>query len=290
MASVHQYLDRYQGIERQAAGQTTLRLWELRDALTRLKAEDPEFYLSYNDDMRDYHCPHCEASTRFGEAPEALVHRDICPVLALRVALTSLPTRPPRPLTVTPCGSIRFREAFVDANRQESLAGHIVLSVELFGHHEGLDMTGPVKSALDGLYLRKVDMADEILVLNVSGYVGESTRREIEYARQTGKPPRFLEPLLTELTSVEPVTHDTPASTGQPHPAALTRPVALPTRDLLGAVCGRRDAREHEQGCRGGLAPLCTHRPQHPRSPTRDTAIPGSRTGACGSRGRGEVA
>jgi hypothetical protein len=84
-----------------------------------------------------------------------------------------------RPKIVCLCGSTRFKEAFERANREETLSGKIVLSVGMFGHSEGLDMSGPVKAMLDRLHLCKIDLADEVLVLNVGGYVG------------AGKPPRF---------------------------------------------------------------------------------------------------
>jgi hypothetical protein len=103
-----------------------------------------------------------------------------------------LPADTPR--IVCLCGSTRFADAYLAAQRDETLAGRIVLSVGLLGHREGLDMAGSVKAALDKLHLRKIDLADEILVLNVGGYVGESTAREIIYARANGKPVRWLEP------------------------------------------------------------------------------------------------
>jgi hypothetical protein len=98
-----------------------------------------------------------------------------------------------KPTIVTLCGSTRFPEAFIKATRDETLAGHIVISVGLFGHQEGMDMGGPIKAMLDELHLRKIDLADEILVLNVGQYIGESTRREIEYAQLHGKKIRYLE-------------------------------------------------------------------------------------------------
>lgn len=98
-----------------------------------------------------------------------------------------------RPVRVCLCGSTRFPDAFVRATREETLAGRIVLSVGLFGHQEGIDMGGPVKAALDALHLRKIDLADEVLFLNVGGYMGESTRRELAYAKTRGKRIRFLE-------------------------------------------------------------------------------------------------
>jgi cell division protein FtsB len=83
--------------------------------------------------------------------------------------------------------------AFEKANRDETLAGKIVLSIGMFGHREGLDMNGPVKAALDQLHLRKIDLATEVLILNVENYIGESTRRELDYAMLNGKTIRFLE-------------------------------------------------------------------------------------------------
>ena len=54
---------------------------------------------------------------------------------------------------------------------------------------------GPIeKTSLDLLHLHKIDLANEVLVLNVCGYVGKSTCREIEYARLLGKTLRWLEP------------------------------------------------------------------------------------------------
>lgn len=73
---------------------------------------------------------------------------------------------PKQPIIVCLCGSTRFKQAFIAANRTETLAGKIVLSVGMFGHDEGIDMDGPVKKMLDELHLRKIDRADEVLVLN----------------------------------------------------------------------------------------------------------------------------
>lgn len=103
----------------------------------------------------------------------------------------------PRPRIVTLCGSTRFKEAFETAEREETLAGRIVITVGLFGHVEGLDMgtdeePSDTKAMLDELHKRKIDLADEILVCSdTSGYHGKSTRSEIEYARAAGKPVRF---------------------------------------------------------------------------------------------------
>lgn len=98
-----------------------------------------------------------------------------------------------QPIIVCLCGSTRFKDAFEKAERDETLAGKIVLTVGLFGHLEGLDMSGSTKQMLDELHLRKIDKADEVLVINVGNYVGESTSREIDYAKNNGKKIRYLE-------------------------------------------------------------------------------------------------
>jgi hypothetical protein len=51
-----------------------------------------------------------------------------------------------------------------------------------------------VADHMDKIHLRKIDMADELFVINVDGYIGDATRREIEYAKSLGKPVRYLEP------------------------------------------------------------------------------------------------
>jgi len=50
-----------------------------------------------------------------------------------------------------------------------------------------------VKKNLDELHKRKIDISDEVLILNVGGYIGESTRSELEYAISKGKKIRWLE-------------------------------------------------------------------------------------------------
>ncbi len=101
-----------------------------------------------------------------------------------------------RPSIVCLCGSTRFAEAFRRAYRDESLAFKIVLSVGVMVHDgdEPIKDDDPVKEKLDELHKRKIDLADEVLILNVGGYVGDSTRSEINYARQHGKIIRWLEP------------------------------------------------------------------------------------------------
>jgi len=105
-----------------------------------------------------------------------------------------------KPTVVCLCGSTRFYEAFAKANLDETLAGKIVLTIgmttqsdaELFAHLSEEERVR-IKADLDELHRRKIDLSDEILVLNVGGYIGESTQGEIEYARKTGKKIRYLE-------------------------------------------------------------------------------------------------
>jgi hypothetical protein len=111
--------------------------------------------------------------------------------------LLNLKNTKQRPIVVCLCGSTRFSQAWQDANLRETLAGKIVLSVGCnTKSDEDLIRAGVEidKEMLDLLHLFKIDLADEILVLNVDQYVGQSTRREIEYAQLLGKPIRYLEP------------------------------------------------------------------------------------------------
>ncbi len=98
---------------------------------------------------------------------------------------------------ITLCGSIRFKEAFLQAQKRLTLEGNIVISVGLFDHSGDDEVwTEGTKEMLDDMHLRKIDIADEIFVINDDGYIGESTRQEIEYAQKTGKAVRYLEDLL----------------------------------------------------------------------------------------------
>ena len=77
-----------------------------------------------------------------------------------------------------------------------TLEGNIVISVGLFGHSGDDEVWTPgMKEMLDNMHKRKIDMADAIYVINVGGYIGESTRSEIEYALRNGKKVYYLEPV-----------------------------------------------------------------------------------------------
>lgn len=95
---------------------------------------------------------------------------------------------------VTLCGSTKFRDEFIAEQKRLTLEGHIVISVGLFGHSGDNEVWSEnTKEMLDDMHLRKIDLADEIFVINKGGYIGKSTANEIEYAGRTGKVVRYLE-------------------------------------------------------------------------------------------------
>lgn len=94
---------------------------------------------------------------------------------------------------VTLCGSTKFKDEFVDAQKRLTLEGCIVISVGLFGHSGDAEVwTEGTKEMLDDMHKRKIDMADEIFVIDVNGYIGSSTASEIAYAKNLGKPVKYL--------------------------------------------------------------------------------------------------
>ena len=106
---------------------------------------------------------------------------------------------------VTLCGSTKFKKEFLEVQKKLTLLGYIVISVGLFGHSgdsevwENMDegTLTKTKSMLDDMHKRKIDLSDMIYVINVGGYIGESTRSEIEYAICTGKEVHDLESVNT---------------------------------------------------------------------------------------------
>ena len=97
---------------------------------------------------------------------------------------------------ITLCGSTRFKDEFMKIQKDLTLQGNIVISVGLFGHADGEFgpvITDEVKIMLDDIHKRKIDMADEIFLINKDNYIGSSTKSEIEYAIKTGKKVNYLE-------------------------------------------------------------------------------------------------
>lgn len=109
------------------------------------------------------------------------------------------PTEPERPEIVVLCGSTRFKDAFCDEARRLAREGRMVLTVADLdmrpeARHVNVPIDDETKARLDWLHKRKIDLADRAHFLNVGGYIGESTRSELEYARSLGKRISFLEP------------------------------------------------------------------------------------------------
>lgn len=95
---------------------------------------------------------------------------------------------------ITLCGSTRFKEEFLAVQKRLTLEGSIVISVGLFGHSGDDEVwTEGTKEMLDDMHKCKIDMADEIFVINKDGYIGSSTRSEIEYAKTKDKIIHYLE-------------------------------------------------------------------------------------------------
>lgn len=106
-----------------------------------------------------------------------------------------------RPKVVCFCGSTRFAQWFMIERWKLEKQGIITLGINILPdgyfageNHHGAEQEG-VKDILDDLHLRKIDLADEVFILNVDGYIGESTRRELEYAISIGKPVKYFKPI-----------------------------------------------------------------------------------------------
>ena len=115
---------------------------------------------------------------------------------------------------ITLCGSTRFKDEFLEAQKRLTLEGNVVITVGLFGHSgDDVVWTEGVKDMLDRQHLAKIDLADEIFVINVGGYIGDSTRREIAYAEYKGKSITYLE------SCRKPSLYDNYAALGELHDA-----------------------------------------------------------------------
>ena len=98
---------------------------------------------------------------------------------------------------ITLCGSTRFKDEFIEAQKRLTLEGNIVITVGLFGHSGDSEaMWAETKEMLDDMHKRKIDLADGIFVVNPGGYIGSSTRSEIDYASKTGKKINYLVPIV----------------------------------------------------------------------------------------------
>ena len=91
------------------------------------------------------------------------------------------------------CGSIKFKDEFMKIQEKLTLDGNIVLTPNFFNNIKKEDIDEKTKKMLDEMHKQKIDMSDEIYVINVGRYIGESTKNEIEYAKAEGKKIDYLE-------------------------------------------------------------------------------------------------
>ena len=94
---------------------------------------------------------------------------------------------------ITLCGSIKFKDEFMRVQEKLTLDGNIVLTPNFFYSIKKEDIDEKTKKMLDEMHKQKIDMSDEIYVVNVDGYIGESTKLEIEYVKRKGKKISYLE-------------------------------------------------------------------------------------------------
>jgi hypothetical protein len=158
-----------------------------------------------------------------------------------------------RPSIICLCGSTRFVQTWIDEYQRLSDEGNIVLTVARMPPRPNLQHDEPeLKARLDNLHLRKIDLADEVFVLDVDGYVGSSTKREIEYATAKGKPIRYL----SQESAASPV----PVAEGEPMPR-------------LPFICGRCKVQQHANGiCANCGSPAISAQPAPAAAPVVETA------------------
>lgn len=119
---------------------------------------------------------------------KSVMHRCLNEVAQDLISLRGVPI-------VCLCGSTKFKEEYETWNHNLTMKGCIVLSVGSFIHADKHFVTVDEKLALDDLHKRKIDLADTVYIINPKGYIGDSTRSEIEYAQKRNKDIQYLEPV-----------------------------------------------------------------------------------------------
>ena len=107
-----------------------------------------------------------------------------------------------KPAIITLCGSTRFYKEFQKVYYEETMKGKIVLSIGFYPgkkHGEKIGITIKQKEKLDKLHLRKINISDEVFIINKNGYIGESTQNELNYAKKLNKKIIYLEPIKEVL-------------------------------------------------------------------------------------------
>lgn len=94
---------------------------------------------------------------------------------------------------ITLCGSVKFKDEFIKVKEKLTLDGNIVFMPNFFNNVKKEEISLEIKKMLDEMHKQKIDMSDEIYVINLGGYIGESTKNEIEYAKMKEKKIKYLE-------------------------------------------------------------------------------------------------
>lgn len=131
-------------------------------------------------------CPHCGSKNDY----DAVQQQGVCDTCREEITVELSD-----PDVVCLCGSTRFKEEYEREKKRLTFAGNIVVSVAFYGHSDDVVFTDGEKNMLDELHKRKIDLADRVHVINVDGYIGDSTRDEIRYAETTGTPVTYVEEL-----------------------------------------------------------------------------------------------
>lgn len=97
------------------------------------------------------------------------------------------------------CGSSKFKDDFIKVAKEESLKGNIVLTLSHFCKFDNEILSVKELQTLTTVHFQKIILSDEIIVINKDGYIGVSTKKEIEFAKSLGKTIRFLENMKTEI-------------------------------------------------------------------------------------------
>lgn len=94
---------------------------------------------------------------------------------------------------ITLCGSTKFKNEFIRVQRELTLNGNIVITPAIFSQSDNEDLSLETIMMLGSMHKQKINMSDEIFVVNPGGYIGNSTKSEIEYAISQGKKVSYLE-------------------------------------------------------------------------------------------------
>lgn len=127
-----------------------------------------------------------------GEIAEAIENLDIKKNRRKKLNKINLKNKLENMNVITLCGSTKYKDEFLMVNKWLTLQGNVVISVAMFGHVDKEPLSVDEKIVLDEIHKKKIDLAAEIFVVDVDGYIGSSTKKEIEYAMANGKTVSYL--------------------------------------------------------------------------------------------------